>query len=111
MTLQCQRCGHSTPITNGVGNTMHRCSRCGTPHSCPAGVALGPLVLPITAATSRVGIWLPACYEPLVDGVYECSFTTGEHLRLRWHAGAWTWCAKLVDVSALLKWRGRWSDT
>jgi hypothetical protein len=55
-------------------------------------------------------MWMEPQFVPLVQGVYECRFVTGEHLRLRWR-GAWTWCGKLVDVSGLMKWRGRWSDT
>ena len=112
----CTRCGWATRCWPELSttNTMQRCARCGTPHSCALGrepEALGPRLLPITAGTQRLSIWMPPYYSPCESGVYECHFHGGEHLRLRWLPRAWTWCGKLVDVSTLMKWRGRWADT
>lgn len=114
--MLCQRCGavsrYRAVLT--ADNMMQRCGKCGTPHSCAAGrqpEALGPLILPITASTARHSMWMPPQYAPIALGVYECHFHGGERLRLRWAGSAWSWCGKPVDVSGLMKWRGRWSDT
>lgn len=111
----CGRCQHEQPdrffrTTNG--NWMQRCERCGTPHTCAKGRAAEVISPPLAGIadtrTNRLSPWFDARYRPYVPEVFECEFRNGVTLRLLWDGTAWTWTGLVVDVSEMLKWRGKW---
>lgn len=112
----CQCCGYSEPYNlwvwnrAGTENTMHRCTRCGVPHSCRQGreaEAISPPLAPWRCG-KRVSPWFSIDYKPHVIGVFEVATREGLTVRLWWNGHYWHWCGLRVDISAALKWRGVW---
>lgn len=119
MSFQCQRCFKPGTYPAWVTaryheNTVHRCDRCGTAHSCRYGrpaEAIPPRLLPIDADTQRLSPWIDGRYRPYLRGVFECEFRDGTTLRLIWNGRFWQWCGLRVDIMNLVKWRGRWGSS
>ena len=114
--FQCCRCSHAGRYSTWVlarwlsENTVHRCERCGTPHtvrSDRAPEALGPVLLPFGKG-AKYSPWYDKRHRPWQPGMYQCEFTGGIRLLLRWNGAAWTWCSKPVDMRSHIKWRGDW---
>lgn len=117
MNFQCERCGLTARYSSWVTgrwrneNAVQRCDYCGTSHSCAYGRAASAITPELVGIAERVPIvspWHDRRYRPYRAAVYECEFRDGLRLRLKWDGAAWTWCGLTVDVSELLKWRGRW---
>lgn len=112
---RCQRCAWMNTWMRPAGveheNLMFRCERCGTPHSLPAGEAIGPRTRPVTSSNGydRPSPWFSGQYVPTAPGFYDVVFTVSPvPVRLRWSGRGWTWGLARVDTRQLMKWRGLW---